>query len=140
MAEKERIINKLMNYMIKNMGFKACDGYITKTLKNPREFLVSDHVVTTILNGNAYGGETKYIYSLIEDNYISDIEDKYTEFLNLTEKEGAFLDADDDGCYGFDVISEWIWDNVHVEADHSRVDIFVEKIAKRNGMQMSIAA
>ncbi len=136
MAEKERIINKLKDYCIKNMGFKKDGEGIKKTLKDEKDFFVTDNVVLTILSGSAYGGKIEYLYSLIEDNYISEIEDRFSDFLNLTEKEREWLDEDEDGCYGADIISEWIWDYFDVTAARNKVDWFARNIANDNGLKI----
>lgn len=125
MAEFERIKNKLDEYLIKNMGFKKNGAGVSKVLKEEKDIGVglNTDVIAGIESGSLYGGRHESFYDVVEENYIRDIEERFDSFLKLTDREAAWLDEyDEDGCLGWDLISEYIWDYVDVAVSHKAAD------------------
>lgn len=125
MAEFERITNKLNEYLIKNMGFKKNGRGVSKVLVEEKDIEVrlNKDVIPGIEWGDLYCGRHESFYDVVEENYISDIEERFDDFLKLTDREAAWLDEyDEDGCLGWDRISEYIWDYVDVAVSHTAAD------------------
>ena len=122
----EMIEKKLESYLIKNMGFQSYKGMLIKRIK-PSEYLLADNAIELTLAGKAFGGDISYLKMAIVENYIADrIEDKYENFLDLTEEEKDFLDGEDeDGVCGTDVISEWIWDTLEVSVNDKEFENYI---------------
>ena len=132
MAEMERIINKLRNYLIDSKGFKKNGEGVTKTLSDEFNKYIRDDVIIDISEGRCFGGDMKYMYGTIEDNCLSSIEDELEDVLNLTEHEQRWLCSYDDGCYGLDLISDWIWENVQVICNKAKADVYVNKVYSKH--------
>lgn len=133
MAEYERIINKLNTYLVNNMGFKKNGMGYSKILKDEADIGLSDQKVSMIASGNLFGGRKESYYETIEEDYIVErIEERYDEFLILTNKERAWLSSyDEDGIYGADAISEYIWDYLDVSVNRKMADKYMEKVVKK---------
>lgn len=133
MAEMERIINKLKESLITNRGFKKSGAGVTKRLRSEEDFDIPDAAIEGIMSGDLFGGRHTAIYDVIEENYITDIEETFEDFLSLTEREKTWLgEFDEDGCLGWDLISEWIWENVDVSVCHKTADRYAKEVMSRS--------
>ena len=129
MATYERIVNKLTNYLV-SLGFKEKNGQYTKVLKDTADFRISKTLYDAISTGKAYGGNMDYLPMCAEENFITDLENGFDKVLPLTDHEKEWLQSfDEDGLYGWDLISEWIWDNVEVTVQKKAFNAFTKTLA-----------
>lgn len=123
----DSIIEKLKRHMLDSMGFSEDGDKISKTL-SVDDYCLSDRVIKSIMNGEAYRGMNPYetIKSILVDNYIGEhVMDKAIWELPLTDEEKAFFDGDeddeddDDFTYnGYSEIESWVSDqNITVDSN-----------------------
>ena len=132
MSEYESITIKLSDYLLNNLGFKKVDGELFKELTDEEDIHILASTVIGIHEGKLFGGKMSYYYGTIEENYILDvIEERFEEFLPLTEAEKNYLKSWNDDIHGWDSISEWIWENIHVEANRKIADAYAKNVLKK---------
>ncbi len=121
------IEDKLTEYLVQKMGFVKEGLVLKKTLDNEADFICPPGTYLAFHQGQIYGGNVDYLYSMLADNYVTQIEDRFDEFLELTDEERAFIDnpvdEDIEDFTGFDVISQWIWDYVEVTVNEYKVNL-----------------
>ena len=129
MSEYDRITNKLNRYLIDNMGFKKNGIGLSKVLKAD-DIDLSDEKVVLIATGRLYGGSKEIYYEAIEEDYlVGRIEERFEEFLTFTDKERAWLNSfDEEGFYGADLISDYIWNYINVAVDRKIADKHMAKV------------
>lgn len=129
MSTYERILHKLTVHL-EELGFRKSQDEYKKTLKTSSDFRITKHHYDAISSGNAYGGNRDYLFFFAEENYISDIEESFEDVLSLTENEKKWLRTyDEDGCLGWDLISDWIWEHVSVSIQRKAFNAFIKTLA-----------
>ena len=121
------IIEKLKRHLIDSMGFSEDGEKLSRTL-SVEEYCLSDRVIKSIMNGEAYKGMDPFetIKSILVDNYIGEkIMDNALYEVPFTDEEKAFFEGDeddeddDDFAYnGYSEIESWVSDqNITVDPD-----------------------
>lgn len=127
------IVQKLKTYLLSEKGFISQGEGLQKVLKDENDFIVSDDVYILMHKGQIFDGQWRYLYDLISDNYKTEIEDKFEDWLDLTQEEVEWLhesEDEDSDTTGWDIISEWIWDYVDTACDRCAVDTVAGKVIK----------
>ena len=130
---KNSIIKKLKQFLVTQKGFNLSGKGVQKTLKDEKDFIVSDNAYIMMYKGYLYEGNWRYFYDLIADNYRSEIEENFEDWLSLSESEIDWLHEpleDGDDLTGFEVISEWIGDYVDTACDTCAVDSVAGRIIR----------
>ena len=122
----DKIIEKMKEYLVSQMGFEEVGDVLSKRL-SVEDYCLSSTVVKTIMNGEAYKGMDPYetIQSLLIDNFIGEkIMDTAIYDVDFSDEERAFFESDEDeddddfGYNGYCEIESWVNDqNITVDRD-----------------------
>ena len=133
MDYEKSIVQKLKTYLLSEKGFIPVGEGVQKVLKDEKDFIVSDDAYILMHKGQIFDGQWRYLYDLISDNYKTEIEDKFEDWLDLTDDEIDWLhesEDEDSDTTGWDIISEWIWDYVDTACDRCAVDTVAGRVIK----------